>query len=100
MGALVSITTTTPHPDRIRSHWIRSLPVVVLFPHNRCNCRCVMCDIWRIRQTREITAGDLERHLDSFLALQVRWVAFSGGEPQLARDFGVLGRMLRTRGIR
>jgi len=79
---------------------IQTLPVLVLFPHNRCNCRCVMCDIWRIRQTMELTRRDLERHLESLLALRVRWVVFSGGEPQLAHDFGALGNLFQQRGIR
>ena len=74
-------------PEPTTDHVIHQLPIVVLFPHNRCNCRCVMCDIWRIRQVREITRKDLEPHLDALLALQVRWVVLSGGEPQLASDF-------------
>ena len=81
-------------------HRIRALPVLVLFPHNRCNCRCVMCDIWRIRQAREITARDLEPHLESIRALGVRWVVFSGGEPQMNTDLPALSRMLRAEGIR
>src|SRR2546428_624584 len=81
-------------------HRIRALPVLVLFPHNRCNCRCVMCDIWRIRQAREITARDLEPHLESIRALGVRWVVFSGGEPQMHADLPALSRMLRAEGIR
>src|SRR5580658_8413997 len=35
-----------------RDHVIRELPVLVILPHSRCNCRCVMCDIWQIRQIR------------------------------------------------
>jgi Fe-coproporphyrin III synthase len=81
-------------------HRIRALPVLVLFPHNRCNCRCVMCDIWRIRQAREITARDLEPHLESIRALGVRWVVFSGGEPQMHTDLPALSRVLRAEGIR
>ena len=81
-------------------HRIRVLPVLVLFPHNRCNCRCVMCNIWRIRQAREITARDLEPHLESMRALGVRWVVFSGGEPQMHTDLPALCRVLRAEGIR
>lgn len=79
---------------------ITEMPVLVLFPHNRCNCRCVMCDIWRIRQVRQITAADLEPHLDSMQLLKVRWVVFSGGEPQLNRDLAKLAEMLRAQNIR
>ncbi|MGH9326450.1 MAG: radical SAM protein [Terriglobia bacterium] len=81
-------------------HEIHSLPVLVILPHSRCNCHCMMCDIWRIRETREITAGDLEPHLESLRALQVRWVVLSGGEPQLHSDFRALTGMLRLNGFR
>ena len=82
------------------AHVIRELPVIVLFPHNRCNCRCVMCDIWRIRQVREILPDDLRPHLESFRALAVREVVFSGGEAQLNRSLRELAVMLRAEGIR
>ena len=59
-----------------------------------------MCDIWRIRQVREITARDLESHLESVRALRVRWVVLSGGEPQMHTDLATLSRMLRAEGIR
>ncbi len=81
-------------------HALRTLPILVLFPHNRCNCRCLMCDIWKIRQTREITAHDLAPHLESLRALQVRWVVFSGGEPLLHSDLAGLGGPIRAEGIR
>jgi Fe-coproporphyrin III synthase len=81
-------------------HIIKTLPVLVLFPHNRCNCRCLMCDIWRIRQVREITAQDLKPHLESLRALRVRWVVFSGGEPQMHSDLPALSELIRTAGIR
>ncbi len=81
-------------------HTVRELPVLVLMPHNRCNCRCLMCDIWKIRQTREITAPDLEPHLESLRRLKTRWVVFSGGEPLLHSDLAALGKLLRAEGIR
>jgi len=86
--------------DTTSPHYIHELPILVLFPHSRCNCRCVMCDIWRIRQVREITAADLEPHLASLRRLKVRWVVFSGGEPLMASDLPVLAHMLHGEGIR
>jgi len=59
-----------------------------------------MCDIWRIRQIREITAQDLAPHLASLRELKVRWVVFSGGEPLMHSDLSALARMLRREGIR
>ena len=74
--------------------------MLVIFPHNQCNCRCVMCDIWRIREAREITPADLEQHLGSFRKLGVHWVVFSGGEPQLNEQWSSLAQMLRSAGSR
>jgi MoaA/NifB/PqqE/SkfB family radical SAM enzyme len=62
--------------DLAGNHRIYDLPILILFPHNRCNCRCLMCDIWKIRQVREITAEDLKPHLDSLRELKVRWIVF------------------------
>lgn len=97
---MIPASGTSSSVAQSEQHGIRSLPVLVLFPHNRCNCRCVMCDIWRIRQVREITPADLEQQLESLRNLHVRWVVLSGGEPQLNSDLGALCRLLRQEGIR
>lgn len=59
-----------------------------------------MCDIWRISQVREITVEDLQAHVESLRRLQVRWVVFSGGEPQMHTDLAALSRLLRAHGVR
>ena len=65
----------------LTTHRIHTLPVVVLMPHSRCNCRCVMCDIWQAnRNGHELSRDDLAAHLDDFRKLNVRWVVLSGGE--------------------
>lgn len=86
--------------DSVAAHRIRTMPVMVISPHNQCNCRCVMCDIWRIREPREITPTLLEQQLASFRELGVRWVVFTGGEPQLNAQMIFLAQMLRPEGIR
>jgi len=77
-----------------------SLPVLILYPHNRCNCRCVMCDIWKTDLTQEISASELERHGEDIARLRVEWVVFSGGEPLMHSDLFRLCRFLRRRNIR
>jgi MoaA/NifB/PqqE/SkfB family radical SAM enzyme len=99
MSTLVSIAV----PDdssALAAHRIRALPVMVIFPHNQCNCRCVMCEIWRIREAKEITPEVLAQHLSSFRQLGVRWFVFSGGEPQLNERWTCLAQMLRSTGSR
>jgi MoaA/NifB/PqqE/SkfB family radical SAM enzyme len=102
MSALVSISAPSPSIDTaaLAAHQIRSMPVLVISPHNQCNCRCVMCDIWRIRDPREITPADLERQLASFREFGVRWIVFTGGEPQMNPQLSSLARMIRAEGIR
>ena len=97
MSTLVSIAAPG---NSMSTHEIRTLPVLVIFPHNQCNCRCVMCDIWRIREAKQISPSDLEQQLSSVRNLGVRWVVFSGGEPQLNEKWGYLAQMLRATGSR
>jgi len=99
MSTLVSIASSRDLAE-LASHRIHGLPVLVIFPHNQCNCRCVMCDIWRIRQAREITPANLEEQLSSFRSLGVRWVVFSGGEPQLNEKWSTLAQIIRSTGSR
>ena len=79
---------------------IRRLPVVVLYPHSRCNCRCIMCDIWKDTRRREIRPEQFERYLEDFRRLSVEWVVFSGGEPLLHSDLFPVCAKLRESGIR
>lgn len=75
---------------------IRALPIVVLMPHSRCNCRCVMCDIWKANKNgREITTEELAPHLDSFKRLRVRRVVLSGGEALMHSNLWTLCEMLK-----
>jgi Fe-coproporphyrin III synthase len=103
MSSLISISISIAAPGdaaALAAHKIDALPVLVIFPHNQCNCRCVMCDIWRIREARELTPADLDQQLVAIRRLGVRWVVFSGGEPQLNEKWSGLAQMLRSAGSR
>jgi len=76
------------------------MKILVLEPHNRCNCRCVMCDIWKRTDAREIGDAELARHLDDIVALGVEHVVFTGGEPLMHSDLFRLAAPLRARGMR
>jgi MoaA/NifB/PqqE/SkfB family radical SAM enzyme len=83
------------------THRIHTLPVVVLMPHSRCNCRCVMCDIWKAnRNLREISREDLAHHMDALRRLDVRWVVLSGGEALMHSNLWVLCALLKELPIR
>ncbi len=79
---------------------IEKLPILVLNPHNRCNCRCVMCDIWKRDTVQEITPSQLASQLESIEALGVEWVVFTGGEALMHSDLRSLCAPLRARHIR
>jgi MoaA/NifB/PqqE/SkfB family radical SAM enzyme len=80
--------------------FITSLPVVVLYAHSRCNCRCLMCDIWKNTERREIGEREMARYIEDFERLSVRWVVFSGGEPLMHSDLFRLCAMLQRRRVR
>jgi MoaA/NifB/PqqE/SkfB family radical SAM enzyme len=84
----------------LESQRVAHLPVLVLHVHSACNCRCMMCDIWKIKDSRTLRASDLEPHIDSIRRLSVRWVVFSGGEPLLNQEFALLCAMLHRENIR
>jgi MoaA/NifB/PqqE/SkfB family radical SAM enzyme len=83
------------------THRLESLPILALSVHSACNCRCVMCDIWKANGAkREISANDLERHVDAIRALHVQRVMLTGGEPLLHRNLWALCTKLQALGIR
>ena len=69
-----------PSPYRNR------LPILILCPVERCNCRCRMCGYW----SREATASLTLDHVESIAVeagdLGVVHAVFSGGEPLLHPD--------------
>jgi len=75
------------------------LPILVLEPHSRCNCRCVMCDIWKRTDAREIGEEELARHIDDIVNLRVQHIVFTGGEPLMHSDLFRLAAPLRSRGM-
>jgi MoaA/NifB/PqqE/SkfB family radical SAM enzyme len=80
---------------------IESLPILALSVHSACNCRCVMCDIWKANsEKREISADDLSRHVEAIRALHVQRVMLTGGEPLLHRNLWALCSELQAFGIR
>lgn len=78
---------------------ITQLPIVILFPHSRCNCRCVMCDIWRVTTKDEILASDIARWLTEWRELGVKRVMLSGGEPLMHSHIWELCDLLHSEGI-
>ena len=94
MQALYEAPATKP-----ASAQLTSLPILILNAHSRCNCRCVMCDIWKRDTTDQIRTQDLERHRASLEKLGVRQVVLTGGEPLLHNDLVALCNFFREQNI-
>ena len=75
----------------LKNHRIYSMPIVILMPHSRCNCRCVMCDIWKgNNNVQQLEVSDIEQLLSSLKKLRTRLVVMSGGEALMHPDFFIL----------
>jgi Fe-coproporphyrin III synthase len=94
MPALHEAPITSSPPTRLTT-----LPILILNAHSRCNCRCVMCDIWKRETNNQMRAQDLERHRNSLKNLGVRQVVLTGGEPLLHNDLSALCNFFRERQI-
>jgi len=80
---------------------ITTLPIVILMPHSACNCRCVMCDIWKgNNHLRQLTEDDILGLLGSLRKFGVRQVLMSGGEAMLHANFFRFCEILRKEKIR
>lgn len=63
------------------THHVYGMPVLILMAHSRCNCRCLMCDIWKAnRNGQEISRETLDANIEAIRRLGVQWVVLSGGE--------------------
>src|SRR6202000_1780367 len=80
---------------------ITALPIVILMPHSACNCKCVMCDIWKGNHNlKQLTEQDIEGLLDSLRRLGTRQVLMSGGEALLNPNFFRFCQILNKEDIR
>ena len=79
---------------------ITALPIVILMPHSACNCRCVMCDIWKDNKNlRQLTRNDILELLTSLKRLGTKKVLMSGGEAMLNPNFFEFCSILKEEGI-
>ena len=67
---------------------ISALPIVILMPHSACNCRCIMCDIWKDNKNlKQLTEADIRDLLHAFRKFGTKTVVMSGGEALLNPNF-------------
>jgi len=95
----VDRATTTASDALARCHMVHRLPVLMLHVHSDCNCRCVMCDIWKTRAHREIPLEGVRGWLPGWQELGVERVVLTGGEPLMHSQFPELLRLVRDGGF-
>ena len=80
---------------------ITALPIVILMPHSACNCKCVMCDIWKGNHNlKQLKEEDIETLLISLRKLGTQQVLMSGGEALLNPNFFRFCAILKKEKIR
>src|ERR1700704_182537 len=95
MGPVSPLETLRRQQTR-STHRIHSLPQLVLMPHSSCNCRCLMCDIWKANaMKRELSREDIERQMGSLRNLHVQRIVLSGGEALMHKNLWLLCELLR-----
>src|SRR5437660_9326651 len=79
---------------------ISALPIVILMPHSACNCRCIMCDIWKDNKNlKQLTEADVKSLLSSLKKFNTKQVLMSGGEALLNEKFFMLCEILQKENI-
>lgn len=85
----------------LKTHKIHALPIAILMPHSSCNCRCVMCDIWKGNgDLQQLTETDVRDLLESLKQLGTRQVVMSGGEALMNPNLFRLCDILRVEGMK
>ena len=84
---------TLKRPD----HHVQRIPVLALMTHSRCNCRCLMYDIWKGNRARaSLSMGLVERLVGELRELGVEEILLSGGEPMMHADLWSLCAILKA----
>jgi len=84
----------------LQTHKISALPIVILMPHSACNCRCVMCDIWKDNKNlKQLAEEDIKGLMTTLKKFGTQQVLMSGGEALLNTNFFKFCEILNEQGI-
>src|ERR1051326_1501175 len=85
----------------LKTDVIRSLPIAIFMPHSACNCKCVMCDIWKgNKNLKQLTEEDIRSLLSSLKKFGTQEVVMSGGEALLNQNFFSFCEILKMEKIK
>jgi Fe-coproporphyrin III synthase len=83
-----NVLTTYKRLRTLQTHVVSALPIVILMPHSACNCRCVMCDIWKgNNNVKQLTENDITGLLTALRKFGTQQILMSGGEALLNPNF-------------
>ena len=96
-----SIYQTFQRYRTLQTDTISNLPIVILMPHSACNCRCVMCDIWKGNHNlQQLKEEDVNSLLSALKKLGTQQVLMSGGEAMLNPNFFRFCEILKRQKIK
>lgn len=83
---------------------LRLIPVkpydaTVMITEN-CNSRCITCNIWKTNHTNEYSTEEFEDVMKQMRDLGIKNITFTGGEPLLRDDIGILVKRARELGFK
>ena len=62
---------------------LKAIPILFIWPNPTCNCRCVMCDIWKIKSKPTISSEDIKAWVSELSNNEIRSIVLTGGEALL-----------------
>ncbi|MGB7416752.1 MAG: radical SAM protein, partial [Thermosynechococcaceae cyanobacterium] len=65
----------------------------------RCNARCHFCDIWSLEHGQEASLETIIHNLKDLKRLGVKYIDFTGGEPLLRSDVGIIYQTAKELGF-
>ncbi|MBA2746254.1 MAG: radical SAM protein [Flavisolibacter sp.] len=79
---------------------ISAMPILILMPHSACNCRCLMCDIWKgNHDSKQLLKEDMKALIEAMHQLGTKQVVLSGGEALIHPDIFVFCALMKQQGL-
>ena len=77
----------------------KNIPLIIAWSvTNRCNFKCSYCNVWK-HKNEELKTKDVLRIINETSRLGTERIGFSGGEPLLRDDIGIIIKQCKNKGI-
>lgn len=96
-----SLVHTIKRYQTLYTDEIKVLPIAIIMPHGACNCKCVMCDIWKgNKNAKQLEEADIVNILSSLKKLDTKRIVMSGGEALLNKNFFRFCELIKQNNIK